>query len=85
MSQEFAKRLPAFRDIKLEQSFGRYQTANFLEVIKVNLFALVRKIAAEECVEEFIEHRIIHACGPAEFRNEFVFGISRAPVYSSYC
>lgn len=78
--EELAERSPAIVDVVLQQTVRGHQAADLGNVLIVDLFALTGEVAAEEGLEEFVEHRVVHARGPAEVRDKLVLRVTDAPV-----
>lgn len=78
--EELAQRSPAVVNVVLQQAVRGHQAANLGNMLVVDLLALAGEVAAEEGLEELVEHGVIHAGGPAKVRDELVLGVADAPV-----
>lgn len=78
-AQELAQRAPV-SDRVLQQPLWRHQAADLVNVVLVHLLALVGEVAAEEGLEELVQHGVVHAGGPAEVGHEFVLRVRDSPV-----
>lgn len=80
LAEELAQRSPAVVNVVLQQAVRGHQAADLGDVLVVDLLALAGEVAAEEGLEELVEHGVVHAGGPADVRDELVLGVADAPV-----
>lgn len=73
--EELAKRGPAVVDVVFEQTLGGNHAADLSDMILVDLLALAGEVTTEECLEELVQHGVVHASGPAEVRHELVLWV----------
>lgn len=78
--EELAERSPAIIDVVLQQTVRGHQAADLGNVLIVDLLALAGEVSTEEGLEEFVEHGVVHARGPAELRDKLVLRVADAPV-----
>ena len=79
LAQELTQRAPVTNGVFQQPLLGN-QATDLINVVLVHLLALVGEVTSEEGLEEFVQHRVVHAGGPAEVGNEFVLGIGDSPV-----
>lgn len=78
--KELAQRAPAIVDVVFKQAVGGHQAADLSNMLVVDLLSLALEVAAEESLEELVQHGVVHAGGPAEVGDELVLGVADTPV-----